>query len=695
MMAFGVTPLGPLLLVDSHSGMDGDCNSGTIRLPASVTSATASVRGGVLYDANGDGSIDLAVLLGNGSVSVALNNGNATFTVSQTVSLSQPAVGVTVLDADADGSVDVLMTSASSSALALGSSSGVLTVTAIGAMAGLACIVAVPVDMNGDGDIDVVAVTASRVVYLENTGGGVYVDASTVHGLPSSTTFGAAAVSAIPGDINNDGTIDIVVLCADGSSTGLLQLSSGTFVVLPNPFRGIGSAVLSSQAAVTLFDVDNDGDVDAFVSTLGMLVNNGSGSFVYNGSMLAGVNVSSPVAAVAVDVNGDGALDVPAVGFVNALPANVAARRLMIRLLSRGGGWNQFGARVCIRAATGAAFVACRVVDGGVAGGSAGSQSVYDVHFGVPERDVGYDVEAAFVNGHRHNKTTARKWGGLTPAVSGNVTVLSDVPVVAAAVVVPTSGLLVAGSVVTVVMTALWNEGALVPDPSSCCVVNGVNVSSSFVSFGNGSYTLRYVVSAGDADVFRSAPSLQLALRDRTHVAAVSDVVDTTAQPSWMFSGFSIDTHAPQVTFTCVAWNNTVRPTNYETLCVSCGAATNESVLGCSVYYQLYRNGGAVGGTQTATQTGVVNASIATAFVNGDAVVVVLWAVDASGNVGPATSLVWVVDSLLPVTVWPSVTQNVTLTSDRSPQFVLGCNRACHFAYRYGARLTDCRRIMM
>ena len=258
---------------------------------------------------------------------------------------------------------------------------------------------------------------------------------------------------------------------------------------------------------------------------------------------------------------------------------------------------------------------------------------------------------------------------------------------VATVAVYPTRGRLVVGSVVTVIVTAQWNEVGLVADSSSCCLVTGVNVSSSFYSFGNGSYALQYVVAEGNLDVFQNPPSLQLALRDKTVLTAVSDVVTVpTASPLLTYSGFSIDTHPPTVSFTCVAWNNTVRSTNYETLCVSCGVATNESLLGCSIFYQLYRNGGAVGGTQSATpaDSDKTSATIRTAFVDGDAVTVVLWAVDASGNTGSATSLVWTVDSLLPVTVWPWVTQNTTLTADRSPQFVLGCNRVCHFSYRYG-----------
>ena len=39
-------------------------------------------------------------------------------------------------------------------------------------------------------------------------------------------------------------------------------------------------------------------------------------------------------------------------------------------------------------------------------------------------------------------------------------------------------------------------------------------------------------------------------------------------------------------------------------------------------------------------------------------------------------------DSLIPITLWPAFTYNVTLTNEVSPEFELSCSRSgCRFAY--------------
>ena len=88
-----------------------------------------------------------------------------------------------------------------------------------------------------------------------------------------------------------------------------------------------------------------------------------------------------------VDVNGDGALDVPSIGFINPLLVQGASARrltagsslLYVRVVDRSGGLSQYGAVVCATEAATAVSLGCRAVDGGGGGG----QTVYDVPFGL------------------------------------------------------------------------------------------------------------------------------------------------------------------------------------------------------------------------------------------------------------------------------------------------------------------------
>ncbi len=130
-------------------------------------------------------------------------------------------------------------------------------------------------------------------------------------GTPENSGFvwhGAAA-----GDFNNDGWIDLFVVGANRNYLYLNDKKGG--------FRDVseeaGVKILSSGTAPLVFDYDNDGDQDIFISSVGqqiLLRNN----FKQTGKLeFDDVSLESGVAkdaigfsAVAGDVNGDGRLDV-------------------------------------------------------------------------------------------------------------------------------------------------------------------------------------------------------------------------------------------------------------------------------------------------------------------------------------------------------------------------------------------------
>ena len=262
---------------------------------------------------------------------------------------------------------------------------------------------------------------------------------------------------------------------------------------------------------------------------------------------------------------------------------------------------------------------------------------------------------------------------------------MRDIPSIRSVSLTPASGVLRAGQALTLTLHAAWNESGLLPLPTSCCIVNGVNVVDTYRDNGDGSYTLVYTVGAGDDDVFLSAPRLTIALVDAVYSDAVSDGVSRSLVSQ--YAGLSVDTHAPAVTLLNVAWNGTVRPTTTENVTVSCGIVTFEATLGCRVHYWV---GGAVSGSASgvfvANMTDATNGTIRLAFRNGDAPVVRLWAVDGAGNVGANVTLSWSIDAEWPVTEWPPLAtpgrNGVVLSSDTEPSFVYSCSRSgCHFSY--------------
>ena len=684
-MAVSSTPLGTLLLTDNVNGSDGDCNHSPVRIPAVFGVSAASVAFG---DVNGDGWQDVvaaAPSVGNG-VTVMLNNGSNVFVNSSTSGVG-PVTQVTVFDANVDGAVDVLTLSSSSpsgNALLIGGGEG--TLSAASAMSSMLRSVgtvasASVFDCTGDGWVDMVVLDGGGgITLLVNSGDGSvsYVDSGVGRGLSVSamsfSVSGSTVQSFAAGDIDGDGDVDVVTFGSAVNNSGVLVYNHGVFVNNGSGFftfvvgasRGLDG--FGDVTAASFGDANNDGMVDLFVFQVSgsrLYLNSGTGAFTLSTMWPSGGGASALV-----DVNSDGVLDAPGIGWLN--PGGLAAGTVAVYVtaVDRAGGLTQYGATVCMRRVGDSGDVAlCRVVDGGGVGG----QSVYGVLFSGVRASDAYDVDVWFVNGHHHSQLTRGSLGGVMMSSTGPYPApwrVRDVPAISWLSLSPSSGIVGIGGVVVVTVQAAWREAGLVLSPANCCLVNGVNVSQSFVNHGNGSYSVTYVVGATDMEVTKRAPSLMFALRDGVYHDAISD----TATESWLAMStrnWSIDSRAPSVTLLAAPGNNSVRPTGSERVVVSCGTVTDESMFGCQVWYSL--NGGAA--VAASVVNGTVNA-IDTSFGDGVVVTLQLWAVDAAGNVGNRTTLVWRVDALLPMTLWPSwVYHDVNVTSSTVEEFVFACNR--------------------
>ncbi|MCI0589388.1 MAG: VCBS repeat-containing protein [Planctomycetes bacterium] len=160
-------------------------------------------------------------------------------------------------------------------------------------------------DVDGDGDLDLLAGKQSGPPGAQNRlflngGSGVFADAtSQVPAIPTQTW----AISL--GDVDADGDPDAFFGNA-GQSRLYLNDASGVFVDATAQLPSI----VSLTVALALGDADGDGDVDAFLGNGGaqpsrLYLNDGTGSFAQSANPLTG----SATCLALGDVDGDGDLD--------------------------------------------------------------------------------------------------------------------------------------------------------------------------------------------------------------------------------------------------------------------------------------------------------------------------------------------------------------------------------------------------
>jgi hypothetical protein len=391
------------------------------------------------------------------------------------------------------------------------------------------------------------------------------------------------------------------------------------------------------------------------------LVNNGSGVFSSSGGLSVGPGFGT---VVAVDVDGDGDVDVPGIGFVNTAVTSggVAAGAVVVRVLSRAGTRSCHGAAIIVRRSADGAVVLSRVVSGG--------DAPYDVLMSMsPLMGSSFDVEVVFPSGFRHSKVTQAALGNVPLSTAASVAVplvvVMDTPVLASLRLLPASGIVGVGRNITVLVDATRGEADLVANVGGC-VVNGVDVSGTLQSFGNGTYSVTYTVVESVAGV--TAADVSMTLADRASRANSNTL---TSRSGLVF----VDSRSPYVSFNatsdCSPGNGTVTAAANQSLCVSCGTLLSEP-LGCQVFIRFNASQPVVNLTTDASNS--VNVTLGP-YVHGSVAVVTAWAVDRAGNVGPVSALTWEVDLRSPVTLWtprdpPSFTNSTAIL------FSFGCTEA-------------------
>jgi len=300
---------------------------GTFQAPVLTAVPSNSSDAYVVGDLNGDGKTDVVIVHLPGSIGpsasfdVMLSNGDGTFTVGNNyvITANQLAGGI-LYDQNGDGKLDVVVVDASTPGnvwTLLGNGDGTFQAPTAVTLNGRAGANLVFGDFNHDGLLDFADndyATGELTVYRSQPGGAGY-DNPALYSTPNGVYD--AYANAV-GDLNSDGRPEIVSAnFTDNTITVYVNKGDGTF--LPGVYYAVvtapstGSTAWTVPTAVTIADVNGDGKADVITTDdnsgdLVVLLGNGDGT-VKVPSVGYATGGYPYTAAIVADFNGDGLPD--------------------------------------------------------------------------------------------------------------------------------------------------------------------------------------------------------------------------------------------------------------------------------------------------------------------------------------------------------------------------------------------------
>jgi hypothetical protein len=285
-------------------------------------------------DFNGDGIPDLAIVnSGNGyspdgSVTILLGNGDATFRTAGSFPAGTNPGSVAVADFNGDGKDDIVTTNFAYSfgghyingqilesdvRVFLSNGDGTFQAAQVFA-AGKGCSSVVVADFNGDGIPDLAVGDGGSIFFADDTVSILRGKGDGTFQAPEAYHLGYLPISSVAvGDFNGDGSPDIAVASQYDSSfiSVLLGKGDGTFQPPQNYPTSLGGKTMA------VADFNRDGHVDLAVASgggrLSILLGNGDGTLqpAQNYAVAGGGSV------VAGDINRDGYPDLAVAGIAN------------------------------------------------------------------------------------------------------------------------------------------------------------------------------------------------------------------------------------------------------------------------------------------------------------------------------------------------------------------------------------------
>ncbi|TAE22119.1 MAG: hypothetical protein EAZ92_16110, partial [Candidatus Kapaibacterium sp.] len=213
-------------------------------------------------DFNGDGNLDLAGVDYSTNLRISFGNGAGGFPTSVLVAggVSTPGRSVRAGDFDGDGDIDLAVVSeTAANNLRIFANNGLGTFAAVQTLTIVQSVNLDIGDIDGNGTLDIVAVqfSTSSLQVLTNTA-GVFAISQTLAlpiTLPSNEKIAL-------GDMDGDGDLDVVM--QQGTVCRNNGLNSGTFSYFSSQNGGN-----SNSNALALGDIDGDGDLDAVYTNYG------------------------------------------------------------------------------------------------------------------------------------------------------------------------------------------------------------------------------------------------------------------------------------------------------------------------------------------------------------------------------------------------------------------------------------------